>query len=170
LSSIISSLNNIETILANETAGVSTLGLILESMNLVVPFHHVRILLHGQDEIANILGTYENVKIAVDPLQRNDLYRSILTINQPLILEDVRTVPAWKGVDSPSITRSWMGIPLADQSGTVGLIMLSRFAFSPFTINEKELALVFTRYINTLLIKLADRIKRTRAYEANILR
>jgi hypothetical protein len=170
LSGIISSLNNIETILANETAGASTLGLILESMNLVVPFHHVRILLQDQDEIATMLGTYDNVRIAAEPLHKNDLYRSILTINQPLILEDVRTIPAWKDVDSPSITRSWMGIPLANQVKTVGLIMLSRFAFSPFTINEKELALVFTRYINTLLIKLADRIKRAKAYEASILK
>ena len=97
LSGIISSLNNIETILANETAGASTLGLILESMNLVVPFHHVRILLQDQDEIATMLGTYENVKIAAEPLHKNDLYRSILTINQPLILEDVRTIPVWKG-------------------------------------------------------------------------
>jgi hypothetical protein len=162
LSGIISSLNNIETILGNETAGPSTLGLILESMNLVVPFHHVRVLLQNQDEIASILGTHENVKNITEPLERNDLYRSILTIKQPLMLEDVRTVPAWHGVDSPSITRSWMGIPLANQSGTIGLVMLSRFAFSPFTINEKELALVFTRYINTLLINLTQRIKKNR--------
>jgi hypothetical protein len=162
LSGIVSSLNNIETILGNETAGPSTLGLILESMNLVVPFHHVRVLLQNQDEIASILGTHENVKNITEPLERNDLYRSILTIKQPLMLEDVRTVPAWHGVDSPSITRSWMGIPLANQSGTIGLVMLSRFAFSPFTINEKELALVFTRYINTLLINLTQRIKKNR--------
>lgn len=165
LSGIVSSLNNIETILSNETAGASTLGLILESLNLVVPFHHVRILLQDQDEIATMLGTYESVKISMEPLQRNDLYRSILTINQPLILEDVRIVPAWKGIDSPSMTRSWMGIPLVSQSKTIGLIMLSRFAFSPFTINEKEFALVFTRYINTLFTNLNNRIKKNRTTE-----
>jgi hypothetical protein len=168
LSGIVSSLNNIETILSSETAGASTLGLILESMNLVVPFHHVQILLEDQDEIARMLGTYENVKVAVEPLERNDIYRSVLTINQPLILEDVRIVPAWKGVACPSITRSWMGIPLANQNRTVGLIMLSRFAFSPFTINEKELAQVFTRYINTLLINLGNRKRRTQLYQAGI--
>lgn len=165
LSGIVSSLNNIETILSNETAGASTLGLILESLNLVVPFHHVRILLQDQDEIATMLGTYESVKISMEPLQRNDLYRSILTINQPLILEDVRIVPAWKGIDSPSMTRSWMGIPLVSQSKTIGLIMLSRFAFSPFTINEKEFSLVFTRYINTLFTNLNNRIKKNRTTE-----
>lgn len=166
LSGIISSLNNIETILANETAGASTLNLILESMNLVVPFHHVRIILQGQDEIFTLLGADQTVKFIHEPLERNDIYRSILNINQPLSLEDVRIVPSWKSVDSPSITRSWMGIPLSHQHGTVGLLMLSRFAHSPFTVNEKELAMVFARYINTLLANLTNRMKRTHTYKS----
>lgn len=165
LSGIISSLNNIETILASETAGASTLNLILESMNLVVPFHHIRILLQGQNEIATLLGSDQTVKFVNEPLESNDIYRSIIGINQPLSLEDVRIVPSWKSVDSPSITRSWMGLPLSTQHGVTGLIMLSRFAFSPFTINEKELAQVFTRYINTLLINLTNRMKREQAYK-----
>ncbi len=165
LSGIISSLNNIDTILANETAGASTLNLILESMNLVVPFHHVRIILHTQDEIAALFGSDQTVKFVNEPLESNDIYRSILNINQPLSLEDVHSVPAWKSVDSPSITRTWMGIPLSHQNGTVGLLMLSRFAYSPFTVNEKELAQVFARYINTLLVNLANRMKRTHLYK-----
>lgn len=160
LSGIVSSLNNIETILANETAGASTLSLIFESMNLVVPFHHICVILQDQGELAAILDTYETVKIANEPLESNDIYRSILSINQPLSLEDVRIVPSWKGVASPSITRSWMGLPLTYQYRPIGLVMLSRFAFSPFTNNEKELAQVFARYINTLLINLTNRIKR----------
>jgi hypothetical protein len=165
LSGIISSLNNIETILANETAGVSTLNLILESMNLVVPFHQVRIILQNQDDIATVLSTNEMVQIAQEPLERIEIYRSILNINQALSLEDVRTVPSWKNTDTPSITRSWMGLPLSNQFGTVGLVALSRFTFSPFTSNEKELAQVFTRYINTLLIKLTNRVKKKSSFE-----
>lgn len=165
LSGIISSLNNIETILANETAGVSTLRLILESMNLVTPFHHVRIILYNHDDIAIMLGVNETVQIAREPLETNEIYRSILSINQPLSLEDVRTVPAWKNMDAPSITRSWIGIPLTNQLGTVGLVALSRFTFSPFTANEKELAQVFVRYINTLLVKLSNRMQKKHLYE-----
>jgi hypothetical protein len=161
LSGIVSSLNNIEAILTSETAGASTLTLILESMNLVVPFHHVSILLQNQTEIVTILGEYETIKNAAEPLEQNDIYRSILNLSQPLSLEDIRNVPSWRGMDSPSITRSWMGIPLANQFGNVGLIMLSRFTFSPFTVNEKELALVFARYINTLLINLSVRMHKT---------
>lgn len=166
LSGIISSLNNIETILANETAGISTLNLILESMNLVVPFHHIRIILQNQDDIATMLSGNEAVQIAKEPLERNEIYRSILTINQTLSLEDVRAVPSWKNIDTPSITRSWMGLPLTNQFGTVGLVALSRFTFSPFTANEKELAQVFTRYINSLLVTLTVRMnKKSPIYE-----
>ncbi|MFN8411749.1 MAG: hypothetical protein U0Z26_05125 [Anaerolineales bacterium] len=165
LSGIISSLNNIETILTNETAGGSTLGLILESMNLVVPFHHVRVILQNDPEITATFEDYDNVKLSKEPLERNSIYQSIFSINQPLALEDIRIVPAWKDMDSPSITRSWMGIPLANQFGTVGLVTLSRFTLSPFTINEKELALVFARYINTLLVNLTNRAKKKLSYQ-----
>ena len=161
LSGIVSSLNNIETILANEMAGASTLNLILDSLNLVVPFHHVCIVLRNQDEIATILGRYETVKIASEPLERNEIYRSILQLNQPVSLEDVRMIPSWAGVDSPSITRSWMGLPIANQFGNTGLVLLSRFACSPFTVNEKELAQLFLRYINTMMVNMTNRLKKT---------
>ena len=165
LSGIISSLNNIETILGNETAGASTLNLILESMGLVVPYHHVRIVLQPQHQISTLTELHEMVHITPEPLETNEIYRSILNIKQPLSLEDVRIVPVWKSMDFPSITRSWMGIPLTNQTETVGLVALSRFTLSPFTINEKELALVFARYISTLFISLNNRTKKFRSYE-----
>lgn len=165
LSGIISSLNNIETILANGMAGASTLNLILESMGLVVPYHHARVLLQYQQGISELAGLKDTVQTAHEPLEKNDIYRSILAIKQPLSLEDVRVVPTWKGTDTPSITRSWMGIPLSNQNGTVGLVALSRFTYSPFTSNEKELGLVFTRYISTLLSDMSGRAKRMRSFE-----
>ncbi len=165
LSGIISSLNNIETILANGMAGASTLNLILESMGSVVPYHHARILLQYQQSISELAGLKDTVQTSHEPLERNDIYRSILSINQPVSLEDVRIVPTWKGSEFPSITRSWMGIPLSIQNGIVGLVALSRFTYSPFTNNEKELGLVFTRYISTLLSDLTNRTKRARSYE-----
>jgi len=165
LSGIISSLNNIETILANGMAGASTLNLILESMGLVVPYHHARIIMQHQHDISALASLKDTVLAAHEPLERNDVYRSILSIKQPLSLEDVRVVPTWTGADAPSITRSWMGIPLSNQNGTVGLVTLSRFTYSPFTSNEKELGLVFTRYISALMADLANRAKKTRSYE-----
>ncbi len=165
LSGIISSLNTIDTILANETSSVSTLNLIMESMNLVVPFHHARLVLRSQDEISAILGMNEAVHLIDEPFENNLIYKSIFDINQPLMLEDTRIVPAWTNIASPDNTRSWMGIPVSNQFGTVGLLLLSRYTLSPFTINEKELAQVFARYINTLLVNLTNRVKKNRKYE-----
>jgi GAF domain-containing protein len=155
LSGIISSLNNIETILASEKAGASTLTLILDSMNLVVPFHHACIVLEKQNDLTSLPITNEAVRFTEEPLRINDIYRSILSMNQPLSLEDIRNIPAWRNTDCPAATRSWMGVPISNQAGTIGVVMLSRFTLSPFTVNEKELALVFTRYINSLLINLS---------------
>jgi GAF domain-containing protein len=139
--------------------------LILESMGLVVPYHHVRVIFQHPAEIGPLADMGETVLIEREPLVRNEIYRSILNFKQPLTLEDVRTVPAWKSANAPSLTRSWMGIPLLNQHETVGLVALSRFALSPFTSNEKELGLVFTRYINTLLSNLAARAKKPRSFE-----
>jgi hypothetical protein len=57
-----------------------------------------------------------------------------------------------------------MGIPVSDQNGIIGLLALSRFSVSPFNNNEKELAQVFARYINTFLINLAQHAERKYAY------
>ncbi len=162
LSGIVSSLNNIEMILSSEKADpTTTLDLIVESMNLVVPSHHVRILLQGQPEY-ELLNSHELVLYHEEPSERNRIYRSVLQMNQPIVVEDVQRVPSWVNSDSPENTRSWMGIPLSNQNGTMGLLSLSRNTFSPFTNNEKELAQVFARYMTSLFSNLSHRLEKKR--------
>jgi hypothetical protein len=57
-----------------------------------------------------------------------------------------------------------MGVPLAGHNGIVGLLTLSRFSVSPFNTNEKEMALVFARYINTFLMNLSRQAERNYSY------
>ena len=154
LSGIVSSLNNIEMILSSDRADpTTTLNLIIESMNLVVPSHHIRIILQNQAEY-ELLSSHEMVLYHQNPSEGNRIYRSVLQMNQPIVVEDVQHVPSWVNSDSPENTRSWMGIPLTNQNVTIGLLSLSRHTFSPFTNNEKELAQVFARYITSLFINL----------------
>lgn len=162
LSGIVSSLNNIEMILTSERADpASTLNLIVESMNLVVPFHHLRIIIQSHMEY-ELLSSHELVTHHQEPSERNRIFRSVLQMNQPIVVEDVQHVPSWINSDSPENTRSWMGIPLLSQNGAIGLISLSRQTLSPFTNNEKELAQVFARYIATLFTNLSVRLEKTR--------
>jgi GAF domain-containing protein len=163
LNGVISSLNHIETILASETPGRNVLELILESLRLVAPYHEAEIIIQKNSNYAS-LETNSHVTLLEDPLRANDIYRSVFTMNQPFSIEDVYMTPSWKGVHTSSNTRSWMGIPIMDHSGIVGLLALSRFSVSPFNNNEKELAQVFARYINTFLINLAQQAERKYIY------
>ncbi len=163
LNGVISSLNHIETILASETPGRNVLELILESLRLVAPYHEAEIIIQKNSNYAS-LETNSHVTLLEDPLRANDIYRSVFTMNQPFSIEDVYMTPSWKGVHTSSNTRSWMGIPIMDHSGIVGLLALSRFSVSPFNNNEKELAQVFARYINTFLINLTQQAERKYIY------
>ncbi len=162
LSGIVSSLNNIEMILSSEKMDpAATLNLIVESMSLVVPSHHVRIILQNMAEY-ELLSSHELVIYNEEPPERNIVYRSVLQMNQPIVVEDVHHVPSWDKTNSPESTRSWMGVPLSNQNGTMGLLSLSRHTFSPFTNNEKELAQVFARYITALFANLSPRLEKRR--------
>jgi hypothetical protein len=165
LSGIVSSLNNIETILSSEKADpITTLDLIMESLNLVVPSHHIRILLQSMPEY-DLLSSHELVLYHEELADRNRIFRSVLQMNQAIVAEDVQHVPSWGNSDSPENTRSWMGVPLSNQNGTIGLLSLSRHTFSPFTNNEKELAQVFARYITSLFSTLTRRLEKKHIFQ-----
>lgn len=163
LNGVISSLNHIETILANDSPGRNVLELILESLRLVAPYHEAEIIIQRNSNYES-LSSNEHVTLLDDPLRANDIYRSVVTMNQPFSLEDVRMAPSWKGVHASSNTRSWMGIPITDQSGIIGLLALSRLSVSPFNNNEKELAQVYARYINSFLMHLTRQAERSYVY------
>jgi hypothetical protein len=163
LNGVISSLNNIEVILSNDSPGRNVLELILESLRLVTPYHEAEIIIQSHSNFDS-LRSNEHVKLVDDPLQTNDIYRSAITMNQPFSIEDARMAPSWRGVHASSNTRSWMGIPISDKNGIVGLLALSRFSVSPFNNNEKELAQVFARYISTFLINLAQQSEKKYSY------
>jgi len=163
LNGVISSLNHIETILSNDSPGRNVLELILESLRLVVPYHEAEIIIQHHPNYES-MNSNEHVTLLDDPLRANEIYRSVFSMNQPFSIEDVRMAPSWRGVHASSNTRSWMGIPITDQSGIVGLLALSRFSVSPFNNHEKELAQVYARYINTFLINLTRQVERSYVY------
>ena len=166
LSGIVGALNSIEMVLGNDNANPkSTLNLIIESMSGVVPAHHIQILLMKQED-ADFFDDKELVAYHPNWLERQSIYRSALQTNQAVVLEDVRMVPAWsRNNHSQKDIRSWMGLPLTNSDGVVGLLTLARSTFSPFTKNEKEIAQVFARYLNTLFMSLDKHRARLLAFE-----
>jgi hypothetical protein len=149
LSGIVSSLNNIELMLANDHINPnSALELIMESMGKVVPSHHACIILQPGVDPAAIIQNF--VIRQYEPMEINSVYRSVLAMNQPIVLEDVNMVPAWSNRETPQNTRSWLGVPIVDPHRAIGLISLARTSYSPFTNHEKEISLVFARYLGKL--------------------
>jgi hypothetical protein len=158
LSGIVTSLNTIEMMLTNENQSpASTFDLVMESLNKVVPTHHLCIILR-QVEVNTFV--HNLVRYQNEPLESNSVYRSVLAMNQAVVLEDVRIVPAWANWDTPQNTRSWLGAPVTHRGGTMGLISLARTSFSPFTNHEKEIVLVFARYIGKLFENITFQLER----------
>jgi hypothetical protein len=164
LSGIVSSLNNIELMLANYHVNpASALELIMENLGSVVPAHHACIILQPTVDSAAVIHNF--IVHQNEPLEINSIYRSVLTMNQPIVLEDVNMVPAWVNRDTPRNTRSWLGAPITDQRGTIGLISLARTSFSPFTNHEKEISLVFARYLGKLFEVIAHQLEKNQLLE-----
>lgn len=165
LSGVVSALNNIEMILGNENADPrATLDLIMENLAGVVPAHHVRIILRNHGDFEH-LGVHALVEFRQEQLEKFSIYKSIMQMNQPTVLEDVQMVPVWLKTEAPVNIRSWMGLPISNIGGTCGLLTLARTTFSPFTNNEKEIAQVFARYIGQLLVNASNRAERIRLLE-----
>lgn len=165
LSNMTSALNNIEMILSNENAeAVSTLDLIIENLGEVVPFHHVRVLLQNNTG-AEILNHHHLIINNYESIQGVGIYKSVLKMNQPMVLEDVQVVPSWLNWETPANTRTWMGVPISHQNELVGVLSVARATLSPFTINEKETALIFARYLGKLFFHLSRRRQRALSFE-----
>jgi GAF domain len=164
LSGIVSSLNNIELMLANNHVNpTSALELIMESMGKVVPSHHACIIL--QPGLSPVTVIHNSIIHQNEPMELNSVYRSVLTMNQPIVLEDVNMVPAWSNRETPQNTRSWLGSPIVDSHKAIGLISLARTTFSPFTNHEKEISLVFARYLGKLFENIAQQLEKNQLFE-----
>jgi hypothetical protein len=169
LSGAASSLNNIEMLVSNSNVNLySAIDVIMESISKVVPAHHARILLQSRTEF-DALKEHELILNHYEPLTNVSVYRSILQSNQVSVLEDVKMVPAWTNQDTPPNTRSWMGVPLTYLNENLGVLSLARTTFSPFSNHEKEIALVFARYLSKLLSNSTGRLDKIRMIEKKYL-
>jgi len=164
LSGIVSSLNTIEMTLANDYINpVSALDLILESTARVIPAHHTNIVLHSRYTPSTF--SHQKIYDQRNVFDGNNIYKSVITLNQPIVVEDVHMVPNWSNWDTPPNTRAWLGTPISNHNGFIGVLSLARTTFSPFTNNEKEMSLVFARYLGKLFEIAATQLKKRQMLE-----
>lgn len=164
LSGIITSLNNIEMMLSSEQGRFSTtLELILEGMESVVPTHNTHIILNLEED--GSVFAHPSIRYQERLAEHNSIFNSVISLNQPIVLEDVNLVPGWPSRDFPPKTRCWLGAPVISRSGPVGVLSLSRTAFSPFTSHEKETTLVFARYVGKLIENFVDELEKRKLFD-----
>lgn len=164
LSGIITSLNNIEMMLGSDQGKFSTtLELILEGMESVVPTHHTHVYLNLEEDGG--FFAHPNIRYQQRLLERNSIFASVVSLNQPIVVEDVNRVPGWSSGEFPPRTRCWLGAPVISPNGPVGLLSLSRATYSPFTNHEKETALVFARYIGKLIENSVNQIEKQKVFD-----
>ncbi len=164
LSGIVSSLNTIEMMIGSEQGKFSsTLEMIMENMERVVPAHHMDIIMRPADN--EELLSHPFIRYRQTPLENVNVYNTVISMNQPIVLEDVNLVPGWSNGDFPAKTRCWLGAPIASRKGVVGILSLSRATYSPFTNHEKEIALVFARYFGKLFETALEKIEKKRAFD-----
>jgi GAF domain-containing protein len=131
------------------------LGCSLDSLRKVVPFHQV--MIHVKDAyFCQLPGRHSVIRLLDDQLAQDTVVRTVLNIRQSLHVEDVRMVPAWEDFTLLHGIRSWIGIPLLNSTGILGLLSLMRHSNSPFNKDEMNMSKAFAELIAIALHEAAE--------------
>lgn len=150
LNAAMNNLSRMERVVKHESPEVA-LVTIFDALREVVPFHHASLLMLGQESGAFTGAIQRLVKFPGKLLETNPVYKAIFERQQPISLEDVRILSTWQGVNGSEQVRSWLGVPLADRHGFLGILSLSRYVVSEFSVNEKDMATAFAWYFSQAL-------------------
>jgi hypothetical protein len=153
LNGVMNSLSRLDEVIRNKPSE-HALKTVLDALRRVVPFHQISLLVLGFENFPFLKLIKGPIHFPGDVLVSNPIYHSIFEHQQTICLDDVLIAPTWCGVNDSSQTRSWMGIPLVDQQGFLGILSLSRFVVSPFSNNEKDMSTVFAWYFSQILSKM----------------
>ncbi len=152
---LMSSLTQLERIIKAYPPLEEFLGLSLDSLRRVVPFH--RVMIHVQDSyFYQLPGKHPALHLLDQKLARDVVVRTVLNTRQSLHIEDVRMVPAWEDFTLLNGVRSWMGVPLLNSTEIFGLLSLMRHSNSPFNKDEMNMCKAFAELIAIALHKTTE--------------
>ncbi len=131
------------------------LHLILEQMESVIPYQRASILLLNENGLhfAASRGYPEHVKMsnARELANKNPIFSEVLSSRQPVTIDDASLYTAWPHIANTEPTRSWLGLPLAQQDTILGMLSISRLQVAPFRADEIEAASFFSSQASTAL-------------------
>jgi len=150
LNGVMNSFNRLDEILKQRTSE-DALDTVLIALRHVVPFHDANLLILGFEGFPLLKLIKGLIHFPGDLLVKNPIYKSIFEHQQAICLDDVQAAPSWQKVNGTSKARSWMGLPLVDQEGFLGILTLSRNVISPFSNNERDMSAAFAWYFSQIL-------------------
>ncbi|MFZ5819838.1 MAG: GAF domain-containing protein [Chloroflexota bacterium] len=150
MNGVINSISRLDEAMRNKSPE-HALETVLDALRHAVPFHQISLLVLGFENFPFLKLIKGPIRFPGDILVSNPIYKSIFDNQQTICLDDVLAVPTWQGINGASQARSWMGIPLVDQHGFLGILSLSRLVVSPFNNNEKDMSTVFAWYFSQIL-------------------
>ena len=136
------------------------LQLILEQLARVVKYDSASIMLLTGERL--VLVAHSGVKMAgLAQLSFGGLphLRQVLASSQPLIIADTSENPGWSHLPGGEYIRCWMGVPLAAQGRSIGLLNLDKETARFYTDRDAELAAAFAN-------QAAAAIENARLFEA----
>jgi len=147
MNNLMGSLTRLEQTVRSGSPLEQVLDLSMASLRKVVPFHKVAI--HLTDPHApQLLGRHHTLHPLNGQLTQNKVFQTILSIRQPLHVEDVNIVPAWEKLDLFGQVHSWMGAPLLNSYEPFGVLSLVRHSRSPFNKDEMNMTVAFAELIS----------------------
>ena len=146
LNNLVSSLNRIKTALSKNLGLDKTLGIIMKGLKQVVPYHHAEIFLKEMHGI-HLTSKRVVLRSSMQPTTQNEIYQFILKNDQPIYIEDVDHVPAWKDTPYQDGLRTWLGVPLRNEDRPLGILSLARRTRSPFSRDDVDVVQAFADYI-----------------------
>jgi signal transduction histidine kinase len=123
------------------------LALILEQMDLIIPYSRAAILLYRNNEMefATSQGYPEDVSMeeARIMVNNNKIFTNIIHSRKPTRVKDASMNNDWQHIPGTPQTRSWLGVPLVQNEDVLGMLSVSRLDVDPFTRDEVEISSIF---------------------------
>lgn len=126
------------------------LALILERLQAVVPYESAAIglLAGGVCSVAATRGMPRGQQLWEEVFSRADspLIARVLEGCEAVIVADTRQSNEWQVIPGAQDVRSWLGVPLVVQDGTIGLLMLSHVTPGFYDQESTQVALAFAQH------------------------
>lgn len=157
LNSTMKTLNEFESMADEEEPDIA-LSIMVDALRGVVPFHHLNIFVLGKKPLF-----YGQLPRYIDFFEKDishyRLHKMPFSFDQTICMEDINGIENWQNVtDKPKQTpRAWMSTPLKNRhQHQIGSLSIYRYAHTPFTKNETELATTFAKHLGRALNHLLE--------------